>query len=204
MTLYRTQLRDAVIAALQASSAFPSQNVFWARTWPTSATDYPAILIYTPRSRKEAVVVGPSEFRTTATFSIQVRVQENDDQTALTSIESLEAAVEEAIFTSWALVQLLECFPNVDSKIDVNAKGREYLGELEMEIDMQFFEAFDPIQTAVPLDSMGIHADMDAPFDPSGTYTPSTDAPAYTPEPAPRTTGPDGRDEGALDITLPQ
>ena len=204
MSLYRTQLREAVIAALQNAKTAAGQNVFWSRTWPTDATEYPAILIYTPRSRKEAAVVGPSEFHTTSTFSIQARVEEADDQTALTTIELLEAQIEQALFGDLTLVSLLECFPNVDSKVDVNAKGRRYLGELEMEIDMQFFEAFEPNETPVALTSVGLHADMDAPFDPNGTYTPSTDSPAYKPEPAPRTTGPDGRDEGALDTPLPQ
>lgn len=202
--LYRTQLREAIITALTSAGTNAGQNIFWARTWPTDASEYPAILIYTPRSRKESVVVGPAEFTTTATFSIQARVEEADDQTALASIENIEDQIEQALFTNVALVALIQRFPNVDTKIDVNAKGRRYLGELEMEVDLEFFEAFDPIQNAVALTSVGLHADMDAPYDPNGTYTPSPDAPAYTPEPAPRTTGPDGRDEGALDITLPQ
>lgn len=86
-----------------------------------------------------------------------------------------------------------------------------------MRIECEMFETFDPTAmpptastwpvqapATVPLDSIGIHLDLAAPFDPSGTYIPNADAPAYTPTTAPRTIGPDGRDEAALDITLPQ
>lgn len=76
--------------------------------------------------------------------------------------------------------------------------------EWDFALDVTITDADGWQPTGTPITSVGIHADLGAPFDPNGTYTPSTDAPPYTPAPAPRTSGPDGRDEGALDITLPQ
>jgi hypothetical protein len=52
-----------------------------------------------------------------------------------------------------------------------------------------------------PLTTLDIHVDTVQPVDRFGTY-PAPTAPPYTPAPAPRTEGPDGRDEGALTIPL--
>lgn len=78
------------------------------------------------------------------------------------------------------------------------------MAELLMHIEVEFYqgpEAFFPI-VAVPLDSIGLHVDTAQPFDPNGTYA-NPPFPASV-HPAPRTSGPDGRDEGALNINLPQ
>lgn len=53
----RTQLRDAVVAALRGNVAGVAERVFPGRTWPLSVdTDFPAILVFTPG--------GPSSYDT--------------------------------------------------------------------------------------------------------------------------------------------
>ena len=58
----------------------------------------------------------------------------------------------------------------------------------------------DPVPSA--FQEAQIHLDTTTPFDASGTY-PNPPFPDAV-QPAPRTSGPDGRAEGGLDIQLPQ
>jgi hypothetical protein len=78
------------------------------------------------------------------------------------------------------------------------------MAELAMSIEVKFYqgpEVFFPIPTN-PLQTVDINVDTAAPFDPNGTYANPPFPSAVNP--APRTSGPDGRNEGALTISLPQ
>lgn len=212
--LARRQLRLAVLAALQA---IPSVTVLSPGDWDTPTTVLPAILMRVGRERKESVAKTQPEFTTSCVVEIEARVEATTAESAQDSIESLGYAIENAVYQNYAVMGMVQQIALVDSETEITANGRRHLAGLKMSVTFEMFESFDPTETApllttwpvipvttVPLTSVGIHADMDAPFDPNGTYTPSTDAPPYTPTPAPRTIGPDGRDEGALDIQLPQ
>lgn len=212
--LARRQLRLAVLAALQS---IPSVTVSSPGDWATPPAKLPAIQMRVARDRKESVGRTMPQFTTTATIEIEARVEATTGEAAQDAIEALGYSIEQAVLTNYSVVGMTQQVSSIDSEIEITAEGKKHLAGIKMSMAFEMFEAFDPTVTApaattwpvtppatVPLDSIGIHADMNSPFDPNGTYTPSTDAPTYTPTPAPRTTGPDGRDEGALDITLPQ
>ena len=209
--------RQARLAALDALQSIPGLTVQSPGDWAIPPSALPAALLRVVSERKDSVVKQMPEFTTTVTLEIQLRTQATTAAAAQDAIEALGYAVEQALFTNYALVGMCQQIGSVDTDIEITAEGGQHIAGVTMKVDCEVFEAFDPTAVAppltpwpvvppatVPLTSAGIHLDMDAPFDPSGTYTPSADAPPYTPTPAPRTTGPDGRDEAALDIQLPQ
>lgn len=206
--LLRSQLRQNAVNALLAANTLAGPNVFSPRDWPTYAGNYPALLVQTTKERKESNGrTGLPTFTTTTTLAVTGRLEAATATDAEMQLETLAEQIQSTILTNYSLISSIQQFVSVDTRIEVTAEGKRHIGEVQVEFDLEYFEAFDPaaVQTVgVPLTSMGIHADLLNPYDPNGTYTPSADAPAYTPTPAPRTIGPDGRDEGALDINLPQ
>lgn len=216
--LARRQLRLAAIACLNGiKTAAQIATIDSPGDWNTPPEVMPAVLIRTPADRKMGVVKGMAEFTTTVTLEIEARLEATTETAAQDQIEALCYAIENALFTDYNVIGMIQQVSSVDTQTEITATGARHTGAIKMSISVEMFEAYDPMVAApaastwpvqppatVPLTSVGLHADLAGTYDPSGTYTPSADAPAYTPVPAPRTTGPDGRDEGSLDITLPQ
>jgi hypothetical protein len=212
--LARRQLRLAVVAALQA---IPGLNVQSPGDWNTPPAQLPAALVRTSNDRKDAQGTQQPEFTTAVSVDILLRVQAITQAAAQDALEALGYQVEKALFTNYAIVGMLSRISSVDTDTEITAEGSAQFGRASIRMVGECFESFDsteadpapsawPVVPAptVPLESVGVHADLVNVYDPSGTYTPSADAPPYTPTAAPRTSGPDGRDEGALDIALPQ
>lgn len=203
--LYRAFLRDLAVTALLNYPTLAQRRVFSPRDWPTWGRDYPVILVQTPRERKESLMRGVPTFRTTASLSVIARVEEIDAPTAEERLEEFAEQIERALITDYDLVRNIQQFTFITTDVLVTAEGRSHLGELQMEFDLEFFQGVDNDYAAppgTPLTDVYINADMQAPFDPNGTY-PNPPFPAAV-VPAPRTSGPDGRNEGALHIVLPQ
>ena len=212
--LARRQLRLALVAAIQN---IPGVNVYSPGDWNTPQEKMPAILVRITRERKESIAKTMPEFTTTVSAEIEARLEATTAEAAQDQIEALGYSIEAAAFKAYAVVGMCQQIASVDSESQVTSEGKQHIASLTMNVAFEMFEAFDPtmadppltawppaVPETVALESVGIHADLTNVFDPDGTYTPSPDAPPYTPTPAPRTVGPDGRDEGALDIELPQ
>jgi hypothetical protein len=214
--LARRQLRLAVVAAIDAiKTAAGIATVDTPGDWNVPPEKLPAVLLRGGRGRKESVTRGMAEFTSSATIEIEGRVEAADAAAAQDAIEALEYAIENAVFTDYNVMGMVQQIASVESEVQISSDGRRHLGGFKLEIVFEMFEAFDPTVAApalttwpepvavpVSMTSMGIHYDLMGTFDPSGTYVPPADAPPYTPVPAPRTTGPDGRDEAAQDIPL--
>lgn len=178
---------------------------------PTWSGNYPVIFLTTPEENKESL--GPNgapQFEVTMTLRVTARVQENQQKddagaaAAMAALERLQQQIEVALINNPALMSLIEQFPFVRATNDVSGEGEVHLGELKMDIGLQFYqgpEDFFPI-TGDALKEITVDADLVNVFDPNGTYPnpPFPDAVV----PAPRDEGPDGRAEGGADITLPQ
>lgn len=151
---------------------------------------------------------------------------------ALAAAERLKAQIEvglinnPAIWSDPAGGQRVEHFTSIESDIDTSSEGEMPMAELVMRVEVKFYqgpEDFYPIPAA-PLQTVNIHFDAVEPFDARGQYPdpPFPDAvqpgaPVTLSDGTPvvladgdqvtqeqRLSGPDGRDEGALTITLPQ
>lgn len=210
----RNEIRQLVIDAVKSAGTDAGGNVFGPRDIPTYSATHPAVLIQAPRSRKESLVRGMPEFNTTVTVTVEGRVECGTAEDAQAQIEDLADQIEVAILTYIPLVSSTQQFSSVDDEIKVTSDGRSHFGEVSFTFEIEKYEYFDPTENPIPrldengvtepdivdsLKTVDIHVDLAAPFDPTGTYASPPFPAAVTP--APRTTGPDGRDEGALTIT---
>lgn len=198
--LARRTVRLAVGAAI--TTAFPTGYAIQSPgDWETPPDTLPAILYRTKRDDKAGFTRSAPNFTTTVQVEIEARIEAATAAAAQDAIDALGATLEQAIFTDYALTKLIQQIPACSTEIDITSEGRRHLAGLKMTMLLEVFEEFYPSITQ-PLAEITIHADLAGTFDPSGTYTGSLFPTAV--KPAPRTTGPDGRDEGALDIILPQ
>ncbi|MEO1354492.1 MAG: ABC transporter permease [Pseudomonadota bacterium] len=208
-------LRALFVSALKGATS-AGQAVYSPFDWPTSPTSYPLILVHARKERKVSLGPNVPEFDVYTRVEILARtkspaqVGDAGSATALAAAELLKAQIETTLINNpliWqdpAGGQRIEQFTSMESDIDTSSEGDMPMAELVMHIEVKFYqgpELFYPIAT-VPLQTVNAHVDTASPFDPSGTY-PNPPFPASV-NPAPRTAGPDGRDEGALTITLPQ
>lgn len=208
-------IRGLFVSALKGATN-AGQAVYSPFDWPTSPSAYPLILVHARKERK--VSLGPTapEFDVYTTIEIIARtkspaqVGDAGSAAALTAVEALKAQIEivlinnPAIWADPAGGQRIEQFTTVDSEINTSSEGEMPMAELVMHIEVKFYqgpELFFPIPTN-PLQTVAVNADMAQPFDANGTYSNPPFPSAVNP--APRTSGPDGRNEGALNITLPQ
>lgn len=210
-----TQLRELFVQVLKGQTDAGGE-VYSPFDWPTAPDSYPLILVHCRRERR--VSLGPNipQFDVYATLEITARtkspalVGDEGSKVALAAVEALKGQIEVALInnpTIWADPnggQRIEQFSSVDSEVNTSSEGDMPMAELLMNIDVKFYqgpEDFYPI-VGDPLTSVGVHVDTVNVFDPTGTY-PDPPFPEQV-NPAPRTEGPDGRDEGTLEISLPQ
>jgi hypothetical protein len=193
--LARRQLRLAALAALQSANL--GATIECPGDWTTPCEILPAILFRSPREHKESIAKTLPEFTTSITFDLEARVEANTAEAAQDAIEALGYQIEQALLTNQALIVLIQQVASIDTEVDITAEGRRHIGGVKMSFVFEVCEFYEPSITN-SLEGISIHADLIAPFDATSTY----ESPAFPDAvpPAPRTSGPDGRDEGALDF----
>jgi len=204
-------LRDAAVSALKGRTA-AGQHVYSPRDWPTTHSTYPVVLVRTPEEFATSKGrFGVPEFDNTITLAIAGRVEATTEAAADTAARSLAKQIKAAILQNGQFLysQEVQQVASFTSKIEVTAEGKLHIGDVMISFSVEVFQVYEPIydadgaEMAPALTRIDIHADMAAPFDANGAY-PAPTTPPYTPDAPPRTSGPDGRDEAALQIILPQ
>lgn len=209
----RRQLRLAVVGELRAR--IEGATLASPGDWPTSQERLPALLVNVPTETKVSINRGMSEFTTTVSIVVQGQLAAGSAEAAQDDIEDLAYRVENAILQGYWIVRMVQQFSSVQTDVQCTAEGGRQLAGFRMTIAAEVFEDFDPTQdpspespwppadpSIVPFKEARIHVDTVQPFDAAGTY-PNAPFPSAV-SPAPRVSGPDGRDEGLLDIQLPQ
>ncbi len=204
--LYRAMLRDIAADVLRRAQTLAGDRVYTPRDWPTVQC-YPCILVDCLNDRKESLGQQPPAFTATTTLNVNARVEAQGVGPARDACEQLCDQIECALLTCQPLLKHIQQGSSIETVMELDATGRVHIADLRMALELQYFIAFDPLTdtppalqpVAVPLEAVGIHADTIAPSaDRTGTYTNPPFPASVTP--APRTRGPDGRDEGALDF----
>lgn len=169
--------------------------------WKVKPSRLPNIRLRVPSERKASVTKTIPEFTTTVSLEIMAILQAKTAEAAQDQIDALGVIIESAFFRAPTLVQMCQQFSTVSTQVEITAEGVQHEAQMLMTVDCEMFEDFEP-RGFPALEMIDVHLDLLRPFDPSGTY-PDPPFPASVTA-APRTTGPDGRDEGELQITLPQ
>lgn len=221
--LGRRQLRLAAVGALARANLTVGGATVEIQSpgdWNVPPERLPVVIVRTGTERKASIVRGPPEFTTNCTLEVKAMIEGPTGEDAQDAIEALWFDVEAALLTNYSLVGMLQQFAAIDSALEIKADGARHLAGIAGAFHCEFFESWsDHIADApqppvappappappwpndppapVPLDGMRSSVDLTNVVDPTGTYPnpPFPDAVM----PAPRTRGPDGRDEGALD-----
>ena len=206
-----TQTADLLALAVEAlqGATLAGDRVYSALTWPTTAAQYPQIYCKTPTEDKESLSRnGGPDFTVTATLKVAARAEvgalPNGQSAALLErqLALMGQQIQVALINNPSLMGLLQQVPFIRTEMSMTSDGNKELGEIEVAIGLEFFQGADefyPLPTW-PLETLALTGDLINVYDPSGTYADSTFPDAATA--APRTSGPDGRAEGGLTITL--
>ncbi len=200
--MLRTDLRELVRVALVKAGTDAGRRVFVPRDWPTQGAEYPCILVQTPREVKVSKWKGQPEFDTTVTVSVTGRVQGGTPEQAEGFADQLGNQIEQAVLTDFDLIRSIEQFTTVITDIRVSNDGEYHIGEVQVALDLQVFQVFEPTDNpanTASLNNLRLHLDAINPYDATGSYSSEFPASVTT---APRTSGPDGRDEGGLNLDL--
>lgn len=182
-------------------------RVFAPRDWPTRGDKFPMILVQTPYEKISRQGAGDAIFDATTIVRVIGRVDtiaSEDDEgavVALADLARLQRQIEYAAVNHYKLAQLAR-LTDVESRSKTSADGQKHTGELTMDFTFVYTrgpEDFAPVPIVGDLKTADIHVDTQNVFDPTGTYA----DPPFPDEvtPAPRTSGPDGRDEGHVVVT---
>jgi hypothetical protein len=215
--LARRQVRLAAVSALQLKNA--ADALGWTIQSPgdtaTPPAKLPAVLVRTGGDRKASNGPNVPQFDTGVALEIEGRIApKNTAEAAQDAIEAMGYAVETALLNDYWLNRIVQNWSSIDTEQEITSDGRQHLGGFRMTLSLECFEVFDPVQVPPPdsawppappaasadLQEVQLHVDAVNVFDQSGTYA-NPPFPAAV-QPAPRTSGPDGRDEIGADIDL--
>ncbi|HZR87891.1 MAG TPA: hypothetical protein VFB02_13865 [Bradyrhizobium sp.] len=166
MTLTTTAiLVDLTVQALLAADTDAGERIYTPGDWPTKTGTFPVLLVQGIREQKESIGRGTIEFTVVSTIRITARTSAPgapDDQGGEDAEEKLwrlQRQIECAVINAdWRIgsAQRLSQYPSVRSQLAMNSEGQVQVGELLMEIEMEYYqgpEAFYPVPTA-PLDEI--------------------------------------------------
>jgi hypothetical protein len=122
-------------------------RVYAPRDWPTWDNQYPCIFVSGPREKKASLGRSTApEFTVVSTVRIVARTQAlgaiEDGGAGVVEAElwALQRQIEVAIINSPSLMPLLQQYPSVDSETGINSDGKQHLGELVMEVAMEYYQ----------------------------------------------------------------
>ncbi|WP_434627643.1 hypothetical protein [Chromobacterium sp. CV08] len=143
--LYRTQLRNAVVAALQAANTLAGQKVYAPRDLPVTPPGMPLILVQTPLERKQGRgPLGAPQFLTTATVAINARVSGSSAGQVESLLDTICDQIESAVLTDYTVLRMVQQVLAVETEIEVTGQQREHLGEAWLRFDFEYPEVFEP------------------------------------------------------------
>jgi hypothetical protein len=170
-------LRELAVQGLLASGAtVAGGNVFSPRTWATWNGSYPVLLVQTPDEDGESWGPhGPPAFTVTTKLRVTARAQaaaQTDDQAAVLVEEQLEEMREQikaALVNYPPLMSQLQQYPYFRSTIDVSGEGSQPIGQLVLDIGLEFVQGphdfYQP--PATPLEGIDVTVQ-----EPDGTTEP--------------------------------
>jgi hypothetical protein len=202
MALMRETLRELTVTALSAANTLAGDNIYSPGDWPTNSDTMPAILVNANKEHKESGSRAQPNFTVTSFIEIEAKVLANSGEKARADLTQLCGQIEYAILTNYNIIILLQQISSVDIEVKYNSDSGKHIGHAKLDFGMEFFEVPETPVNPQSLTVMGMNIDLGNVFDPSGAYSNPPFPTSVTP--APRTSGPDGRNEGGGLTDLPQ
>jgi hypothetical protein len=203
-------LQDLIAQLLLAADTFAGPNVFTPRSWRTTPEGY-WLLVQSPKETKQNIAgrTGPAEFWTNGIFRIVARLSVKPDagdagaMAAQAALGLFKRQIEVAVINADPIRRIVQQFVSVETTTAVKTEGGMTLGELVMDLTLEYFQGDEDFaQLAVSdLTEIAVYADLLNVYSPTGDFTGSE---PFDGTPSPRTSGPDGRPEASALFTLPQ
>jgi hypothetical protein len=204
-------VEDLVVAALQQPGRLPNTvTIAYPRDWKTPPALMPLVMVQSPRDASASLGRGAPQFITTATISVVGRIwakANTGDAGAAAAKAAVDVLLQQcrvAIINDFDLFRVVQQCAAMRSVSQVKAEGEYHLGEFNLELDLEFYQASEDFQpvAADPIEEFAVYADLVNVFSASGDFTGDPEATPFVDqaEPPPRTAGPDGRAEGAVII----
>ncbi len=202
--LARRQLRLVALSVLQALPGMA--EVESPPVTATAPSQMPYAAVRCGAERKVGATKQQATFTTTSTLEILARVSASTKEAAQDAIEALGYQIEQQLFGAPAFIALVQQVASVSTTTEINGDGSQYQAGIEMSVDCELYEVFDPVLinpgNYPALEGVNLHVDTQRPFDANGIYAGSPFPASIAP--APRASGPDGRDEIAANVDLSQ
>ncbi len=203
-------LQDLVVTAITGKTG-AADRVYSPRTWPTKVDGGPIILVQSPKEHWQGMGrSGGPQFTSIITMRVIGRLTgaaaagDPGAQAVLAAVGVLARQIAVAVINDYALKRVVQAFASVDVVNGVSTEGERPVGEVVMEFGLEVYmgpEDFAPTVCS-PIEQLAVYADLVNVFSPTGVFNGTPFAAAAAPPP--RTSGPDGRAEGASLTDLPQ
>lgn len=194
-------LRGLVVEAIKAYGTLAKNNVVELGDWPSQPDSLPQIYVYDGHSSAQSIARAQPNFTTTSYIMADCRLDAETLADARRACDTIEAQVKQAVLTNFDIIRLLQQVASVQTQKKITTDSGKHVGSVQIEFAMEYFQSqeeyYAPVNPA-PLDTIGIHADLENVYDATGTYANPPFPDSVTP--APRTEGPDGRDEGYIEV----
>lgn len=144
MSLYRNDIRDAMIAAIKVAGTLAGDRAFGPDDWPSTPSNLPSVNFNAPHERKESWGRNAPSFTTTATIVAVCRVTGTDRRVVQEEIELLCEQIEIAILTDQQIPQMVQQFSSIETQVIVNTEGKQPFGEATIMFAAEFAQTYQP------------------------------------------------------------
>lgn len=165
----RRTIRQDIVARLQASAAVtaivPSASIYDSRVSPIPQSGLPAIVVFTPSTRRVSFGKADPTFRATHEIAIDCFETATSSDAVAEAVDLLGEAVLEALLTDPVFVAQFEAITDVDEELVVDAKEQRQ-GLCRITMTIQISEDYPPAAaTITSFDGVDLTVDM---IDPGG------------------------------------
>jgi hypothetical protein len=208
----RADLADLLWQLLSDGVPQAQGRVHAGRAWPVPGEGndagyqpMPAILLYLDYRRRRSKS-GPNAvptYETVFTATIIARAEGGSEAEVEATLDAISEAIDAALFREGSLLAVCEDIREMETRRKIEGQGERHVGQDGHAVDLVFTEGFEPAEARLsPFTSVRVRVDAIDPADPAGNY--GTTPPWPAPAAPPRESGPDGRAEAELHLTIPQ
>ncbi|AQU87969.1 hypothetical protein B0W47_11355 [Komagataeibacter nataicola] len=147
MTLYRVQLRDAAVAALQAANTLAGSNILVNHSLPTALDKLPAIAVTAPRDRATSNNRGATDYTRVTTLAIRGQLCGETPEIVGTYLDELAEQIELAIMQDLNLQGMITQVVTIDTDQIITSQTREHTGEIRFLFGLEYIEEYPPAGT---------------------------------------------------------
>lgn len=204
-------LRRLFATELLAANTMAGRDVYEFADWPSTSENMPQILVYDAEEEAHSEARGQPNFTTVSYLKVDGRVKAETAKGARELLDQMHMQILQAVVINYDILKVLQQIKSIHTQKKMNSETGMHVGQIIIAFGLEYFQAeedFDTLSDAafagtstsppVDLKEVDINVDLINRFDANGNY-PGAPFPGSV-TPAPRTEGPDGRNEAFVKI----